>query len=331
LVQRCKTCEQYMVGNEHIQSLIKKAHELLLRHQYDQVISVCREALGLDPRSSSAWFFLGSAEEDSGCITRAIRAFRRVCGLDPSPGHWSHLGHLLYEISQYEKAAVCFRLACEGEPTRGRYTMYGGCLEKIGFFDEAIEAFERAIECDPNFDEAYLNLGASLIDIDPVRARRALERALELDPSCPANYEWMSALAFSEGGFQESAAIARQGLTFDPASGICHLRLGMALEKLGDVAESEREFRKAVECDDGDPFKCLELAKFYRRQSRYEEAQREFEYVLHAWPDEQASYEAYIEFLEQCLGRREQAGNVRDQLKEVKRLFLRRSSQEGPH
>jgi tetratricopeptide (TPR) repeat protein len=132
------------------------------------------------------------------------------------------------------KHAILFLcLALQGVSPEGAQHMQAGVeAHKQGRFDVAIAEFRKATETDPNLAEAFLNLGAELMQIrDDGAAIAPLKRALELRPDLEAAYLQLGYALLSLGYAAEA---------------IPHLERVHALEALGIAQIETGQYQEAV-------------------------------------------------------------------------------------
>ena len=132
------------------------------------------------------------------------------------------------------KHAILFLcLALQGVSPEGAQHMQAGVeAHKQGRFDLAIAEFRKVTETDPNLAEAFLNLGAELMQIrDNGTAVAPLKRALELRPDLDAAHLQLGYALLSLGYAAEA---------------IPHLERVHALEALGIAQIETGQYQEAV-------------------------------------------------------------------------------------
>src|ERR1700704_2587851 len=77
---------------------------------------------------------------------------------------YSAIGHIQFELEQYDDAAKSYTrlLTLEPKHNAGNFNL-AVCLEKLGRYDEASERFSKALELNPNRPEARLGLAICLL------------------------------------------------------------------------------------------------------------------------------------------------------------------------
>lgn len=80
------------------------------------------------------------------------------------------------------KAAETYELQSELYPESDMYNRIGVLYNNAGATEKAIEFYEKALEENPNHKYANANLGSTLRNIDPKRAKEYLQKAISINP-----------------------------------------------------------------------------------------------------------------------------------------------------
>ncbi len=162
----------------------------------------------------------------------------------------------------------------------------GKSLYMLGEYKKSTEVLEKAVEGAPASSEAYLWLGrawgrraeTSSVLTAPghaSKARQNFEKAVQLGPR---NLEAMSDLfeyyleapGFLGGGFDKAQALAARMAEIDPAEGF------WAQAKLDEdrkqFSSAEEHLRRAVEASPQQVGRIFDLARFFMKRGRYQEA-----------------------------------------------------------
>ena len=138
---------------------------------------------------------------------------------------------------------------------------------------EARAEYERCIALDPKLAEAQLNLGILLLNADPKAAIVPLSKALELQPS-QSRPRYLLGIAQERVGDLAGAAQSFEGVThLDPKDGQALTHLGGVLLRLGKAAEAEGKFRQALEIEPKSPAALQGLAQSLELQKKTEAAE----------------------------------------------------------
>ncbi|MEP7212020.1 MAG: tetratricopeptide repeat protein [Acidobacteriota bacterium] len=157
---------------------------------------------------------------------KAIDDFRRALDIDPEFALcWAELGRA-YSVQA------------------GR-----GWIPVAEGFDRAREAIDRALALEPDLAEAHAQLGRVQLtnDWDLKKAEVSYRRALELAPGSSSVLDGASVLAYKLGRFDEALDLGRKVLLQDPLSAAFWHNLGLTAHAAGQLVESEKAFRRALE------------------------------------------------------------------------------------
>ena len=214
----------------------------------DSAITHLRRALAISPNDADTRHLLLSlvaARSDSaGLLTLAVESL----ALDPSdtianawvsgriplrpdsagPRGWFLTGARLAGAGEHADAVAAYRAALAGDPRDADiWNDLGWSLDRLGFFDSAAIAYGQAISLRPTFERARNN-------------RAALDRRT-------ANGEFRRAFALQQAGHPgEAVPIYRGLLERFPNWANAHFNLGHAWLSLGQCADADREFARAV-------------------------------------------------------------------------------------
>jgi tetratricopeptide (TPR) repeat protein len=120
----------------------------------------------------------GKLEPAARLLTKAIE------GGEKDPALFSALGHIQYEMHDYDAAARTYAQLVEVEPQhRTGHFNRGVCLGNLKEWDTAADSFRRALEADATRADALLGLGIALIHVGrPADSAAPLEKYLSLFP-----------------------------------------------------------------------------------------------------------------------------------------------------
>jgi tetratricopeptide (TPR) repeat protein len=143
----------------------------------------------------------------------------------------------------------------------------------------AILAYRGAVAAQPDSFECNLNLGLMLAHEKNAEASKYLETATHLkptgeDPQAAMARAWAS-LALEQDFRDPKSAVESWSRAVGLAPGNPQHRLGLgeALERTGDAAGAEKEFRKANELEPNSTDALTALANFFTRAKRLPEAE----------------------------------------------------------
>lgn len=200
----------------------------------------------------------------------------------------------LLQGQKYSEAAEKLQIAVSRQPRNPQaWFDLGYAQSHLGRTPEAVAAYRKAVELSPGWFEANLNLGLALARSgDFADAATVLKHTVELKPTSGGQAElsnaWDSLGQVLEQSDPKAAAQAfRRGAELNPANPGIAVDAGRALEKAGDLASAEQQFREAA--DAGNAQGMAMLINLLSRQQRYQEAESWLrKYVVRSPQDQQA-------------------------------------------
>ena len=164
--------------------------------------------------------------------------------------------------------------------------------------NQALEAFSQAIAHDPNYSDAYVGLA-----------------------DCYNLLREFSAMPGTEAYFKAFAA-AKKAVELDPQSSEAHASLAfVTFWGMWDAADSEKEFRRAIEFDSNNVKAHHWYATFLNALGRHDEALTEIDLALKLAPDSSSILADKAELLWSA-GRHEQALQMLKQLEAAEPDFI---------
>lgn len=161
-------------------------------------------------------------------------------------------------------------------------------------YPEAIAAYRGAVSAQPESFECNLNLGLMLAHEGQAEAVKYLEKATRLKPTSEHPNESLarawSALAEVQAKAPEAAMVSwAKAVELSPEPQYL-LAYGDALERAGDVAGAEREFRRVSGLQPGNADALAALANLYMRGKRFTEAEEVLRKLVGAAPQNEAAH-----------------------------------------
>jgi Flp pilus assembly protein TadD/SAM-dependent methyltransferase len=131
--------------------------------QIDPALEEFRQALRLDPGSSTTYWHLGAALASKGARDEALTSLQRSVQINPTNGRVQYDLALMYaQAGQFDAAVRHFRAALQLMPNSVEtHDHLGRALVEANQLDEAIAHFEQALALDPGYAEAQRNLATA--------------------------------------------------------------------------------------------------------------------------------------------------------------------------
>ncbi|MBD1912961.1 tetratricopeptide repeat protein [Leptolyngbya sp. FACHB-8] len=151
---------------------------------YDAALHSYDQALKLNPKSASAWFFkaclLGEHYQQ---YSSSLKAFEESLRLEPDNWEaWHNYGNCLARLNCLDKAVEAFDRAIQLEPSADSWYRKAEILVQQRQLHLAIEAYNQAIALEPDCGEFWYQRGLALVDLQQyTEARQSYDRAVSLD------------------------------------------------------------------------------------------------------------------------------------------------------
>jgi Flp pilus assembly protein TadD len=159
--------------------------------------------------------------------------------------------------------------------------------DHLGDRDEAIGHYQKALKIAPEFYPARNNLGLDYLNQGNMAGAAAeFEHVIKSNPTDAAAYFNSANVFLLTRKYRESLEEALQGLSREPNSAFGHFVLGSAYQRVGDMAQSERALRRALELDRTLSAAHLELVNLYLSQHRKTDAAAELHAFIRDFPND---------------------------------------------
>lgn len=113
------------------------------------VVSVCGEAVRVNPGDAGSWALLGSAYARLNRYTEAVQAFQESARLDPDlDAAWFGLGVTYYELGRYANSAQAMERVVRMNPTAEKYQLLGRDYVQMGKRTEANAIYKKLLPID---------------------------------------------------------------------------------------------------------------------------------------------------------------------------------------
>ena len=273
-----------------------------------------------DHPTADAWNALGALYAQRGALACAIPAFETALRLQPESVEARYnLALALIKGGRPTKATQELQTLIRQKPQfAGAHYALGVVLQSKGKLGAAESEFEAAIRADPHFYVAYVNL-AGLLESEKryPAAVSSLEQALALNPPRDVADQLQMALGktrakiarpegqrlqalklrsnpdsaagqlnnqanqlLAEGKVQRAADTYREALRLSPNNAQMHYNLSLALDKLGNLSEEQRQLEEAVKLDPNLAVAHNQLGLLALQGGRLDKAEQEFKNAL---------------------------------------------------
>jgi tetratricopeptide (TPR) repeat protein len=233
---------------EQKERLISQARSLRELGKLEEALTVCEQALHLDPTDPRAHKNKGVVLRDLGRLEEALASYEQAIRLDPihPPTHYNK-GNALRRLGRLEEALASYEQAIRLDPNFpfAHYNK-GKVFQDLGRLEEVLLAYEQAIHLDPTHAKAHNNRGNTLGGLGRLEeALASYELVIRLDPTyIHAHYNKGVALRDLER-FEEALAAFEQAIRLDPTDADTHQNQGNVLQRLGRLEEAELAYQRA--------------------------------------------------------------------------------------
>src|SRR5215813_8767466 len=203
---------------------LRRAGALFDQRRFAEAAEEARRARELDPKLQQAWKLSGLSLQLAGRAPETESEFASAFQLFPNdPDLWFYLARVQYLQSSLEASERSVRRALQLQPDHaGAHTQLAMALEALNDYPKALDHYRRGVE---------------------------LGQKLGRPPTLPLVYA--ANLLVKLNRVEEALDYLTSAEAIDPQSSEIRLSRGRALEKLGRVAEAEKEYQQAVSIDGG--------------------------------------------------------------------------------
>ncbi|HKQ73038.1 MAG TPA: FG-GAP-like repeat-containing protein [Blastocatellia bacterium] len=201
---------------------LRRAGALFDQRRFAEAADEARRARELDPKLLQAWKLSGLSLQLAGRAADAEREFALAIQLFPNDSDlWFYLSRVQYLQSSLKPAEASARRALQSQPDHaGAHTQLAMTLEALNDYPNALEHYRRGVE---------------------------LSQKLGRPPTLPLVYT--ANLLVKLNRVEEALDYLTRASAIDPRSSEIRLSRGRALEKLGRIAEAEKEYQQAATTD----------------------------------------------------------------------------------
>jgi tetratricopeptide (TPR) repeat protein len=184
---------------------------------FEDAIEVLKEGVQIDARRADLHAALGESYFTVGKVEMAVKEFKTLVSLDPSPRSYALMGMCYRHLGQYDEAKHFLEESLKGDPENLPALFHLGMIAKTqGNPLLAERYFERAIRADPNYADALLEL--AVVKMDQRRYEEAiplLRLCIQVSEGLPAAYY---KLALAERSAHQLEAARRDMSVFQTLS-----------------------------------------------------------------------------------------------------------------
>lgn len=258
-----------------------------------EAVSVCEQALALDPQHAKLWCALGAAQRRLAQMDAARTAYERAVELDSGYAQaWCNLGEWWLVKGEWQAALSKFEQALRFEPRllealNNRVVV----LYELGRFGDAEKAAKEAIEIHPGRSALHVNLGNVLLHSGKARpAVKAFRKALECDPTCSEAHLNLATLLGETRRLAEVLDFIEHDIAVKGESAQRLASLALAQQAKGDLPAAEATCKKVLQIQPNNVSALITLAGCHSARADHHTAIALHERALAENPDMPAIY-----------------------------------------
>lgn len=283
------------------QAYFDRGVELMQQGDYVHAKLELKNALQIDAKDASAWYWLGEAEAAQKNWKNAFGAYSKAAQLDPANIQArAKRAKLLLDANQRDDAQTDIDAILKAEPQNADGLALRGALEaRNGDMDAAAKDAKAALASDPGHADAILLLAA-------VQRER--------------------------GKLSESRRLLETGIQAHPQDQRMRLSLAAVCQELGDVPAAREQLERLVEMEPGQLEHVARLAGFLTKAGDEDAARKvlraavaanpdrvDAKLLLVQWTAQQQGADAAIELLQQLIADHPDTEQLRFALAELDR------------
>ena len=226
-------------------------------------------------------------------LGEAIACYRRAIAIDPdNVDAGVALGFALSERQQYREAEQRLRHALSIDPRiADAHYILGTIAKSEGDDALSIEEYTRAIELKSDFEYAYRDLVAALIETRQFqKAKETLTSAISAFPDSAEFCFYLGNLRSQEGDNDGAVSWYRNALALYPGSAETHRNLAHVLGERGEIDESIAAYRAALSFDPTMVDAHIALGARLQGKGKPEEAAECYERAVSLQPEATAAH-----------------------------------------
>ena len=217
----------------------------------DEALKMYEQALQKAPNDIDLKLRIGSTQVAAGAVKQAEPLLKDVLRERQNSAEANHfLGRaMLLSGSNLNEAIRYLKRAVDIDGNRAEYHLYvGWAANEAGQFDIARDSLARSLELDPTLGDAYWQRGVLLQKQGrTLDAIRDLETALERRKSRYEAYATLALCYEDQNNATKSEEAWRKAIEGNPNVPDWHYKLGVLLERRGDLKGAIPEIEKAIE------------------------------------------------------------------------------------
>lgn len=249
LAESCYRNGGATAGKSGAEAAFHLSQILLVSGRDDEAVTVCEQALRVDPRHARLWCALGAARRRLLELDAARDAYEKAVALDQGYAQaWNNLGEWHLIKGDASAALDKFEQALKFEPSLLQaMNNRAAALYELGHFGDAEDMARKAIAAYPDQAALRANLGNMLLHTGKARqAAKEYQKALECDQNCAEAQIGLSTLLGETHRLAETLAYLKNKISIKGESAQRLAMLALAQQAAGDRAAAEETCKKVL-------------------------------------------------------------------------------------
>jgi tetratricopeptide (TPR) repeat protein len=231
---------------------------LLSDDRFDEADSLFASRIEFGDDNALNYFYRGVIAMQQERYADALPFLDSVTRKEPAfADGWLNLGLAYAQQEAYDSAIANYRRGLEfctqSEDSIRMTFALGAALERSGQFYDAVDTFKGLLEIDSNHAATLNYLGYMLADRGEQLkyALQLIERALEISPDNGAYIDSYAWVQFKLGNYELALSELKKAVDLLNNDAIIYEHLGDVYRAMGNRAEAERNYRRALEINPG--------------------------------------------------------------------------------
>jgi tetratricopeptide (TPR) repeat protein len=221
----------------------------------DKALGEVQTAVSLDPKHVGAHYILGNIYYTREDYKAALPELELVFAAAPDFEIARALGLTYLNLKQPEKARLHFEKmrVSAGKENADLHVLFARLYERTNYVADAEVELKRALAIEPNKPKTNFYLGYLLLQNGGTErlpeAGAAFERELKVSPNDFYSLFFSGVVASSLNDHPKAIPFLQKAIEINPKSGEAHLFLGQSQIEINDLANAEKNLRRAAELE----------------------------------------------------------------------------------
>lgn len=236
----------------NFENLLSLGITSLDKKEYEKSKDYLKQALGINPESPEAHFYLGFAYENLGQNDLALVEYKRAIQMkyDYTIAHYN-LGDLYIKLGDTILAIQEYKKVIKEEPDNYQaFISLALAYEKINNFEEAKKVYQEAIKINPQRVDAFINLAnIFVIENKTDEAINMYNEALKIDKDNSNAIFNLGILYHQVKDYNTAKAYYKLAIKKDPNNSYIYNNLGLVYFSLTQIDDAIKEWENAIKVD----------------------------------------------------------------------------------